>query len=131
MAGDPEDHFTDSRELYVLVEGDEWANGADLEFPKQERSLPRQSCPHHTTRRTSSAVPTPSEVALTRHAAVSASSAPLAMDGAPAAGHGCECAGVDVDCDERVGPLGEEFAERGGVVEEARAGESCVVISRT
>ena len=26
MAGDPEDHFTDSRELYVLVEGDEWAH---------------------------------------------------------------------------------------------------------
>lgn len=25
MAGGPEDHFTDSRELYVLVEGDEWA----------------------------------------------------------------------------------------------------------
>ena len=24
MAGGPEDHFTDSRELYVLVEGDEW-----------------------------------------------------------------------------------------------------------
>jgi hypothetical protein len=23
MAGGPEDHFTDSRELYVLVEGDE------------------------------------------------------------------------------------------------------------
>ena len=26
MAGGPEDHFTDSRELYVLVEGDEWAH---------------------------------------------------------------------------------------------------------
>ena len=26
MAGSPEDHFTDSRELYVLVEGDEWAH---------------------------------------------------------------------------------------------------------
>ena len=25
MAGGPEDHFTDSRELYVLVDGDEWA----------------------------------------------------------------------------------------------------------
>jgi hypothetical protein len=25
MAGGPEDHFIDSRELYVLVEGDEWA----------------------------------------------------------------------------------------------------------
>jgi hypothetical protein len=24
MAGGPEDHFTDSCELYVLVEGDEW-----------------------------------------------------------------------------------------------------------
>jgi hypothetical protein len=24
--GRPEDHFTDSRELYVLVEGDEWAH---------------------------------------------------------------------------------------------------------
>ena len=24
MAGGPEDHFTDSRELYVLAEGDEW-----------------------------------------------------------------------------------------------------------
>jgi hypothetical protein len=26
MAGGPEDHFSDSRELYVLVEGDEWAH---------------------------------------------------------------------------------------------------------
>ncbi len=26
MAGGPEDHFTDSREPYVLVEGDEWAH---------------------------------------------------------------------------------------------------------
>ena len=26
MAGGPEHHFTDSRELYVLVEGDEWAH---------------------------------------------------------------------------------------------------------
>jgi hypothetical protein len=26
MAGGPEDHFTDNRELYVLVEGDEWAH---------------------------------------------------------------------------------------------------------
>jgi hypothetical protein len=26
MVGGPEDHFTDSRELYVLVEGDEWAH---------------------------------------------------------------------------------------------------------
>jgi hypothetical protein len=26
MTGGPEDHFTDSRELYVLVEGDEWAH---------------------------------------------------------------------------------------------------------
>jgi hypothetical protein len=26
MAGGPEDHFTDRRELYVLVEGDEWAH---------------------------------------------------------------------------------------------------------
>jgi hypothetical protein len=26
MAGGPEDHFTDSRELYVLVEGDDWAH---------------------------------------------------------------------------------------------------------
>jgi hypothetical protein len=26
MAGGPEDHLTDSRELYVLVEGDEWAH---------------------------------------------------------------------------------------------------------
>ena len=26
MAGGPEDHFTDSRELYVLVERDEWAH---------------------------------------------------------------------------------------------------------
>jgi hypothetical protein len=26
MAGGPEDHFTDGRELYVLVEGDEWAH---------------------------------------------------------------------------------------------------------
>jgi len=26
MAGGQEDHFTDSRELYVLVEGDEWAH---------------------------------------------------------------------------------------------------------
>jgi hypothetical protein len=26
MAGAPEDHVTDSRELYVLVEGDEWAH---------------------------------------------------------------------------------------------------------
>src|SRR3954449_5726016 len=26
MAGGPEDHFNDSRELYVLVEGDEWAH---------------------------------------------------------------------------------------------------------
>jgi len=26
MAGGTEDHFTDSRELYVLVEGDEWAH---------------------------------------------------------------------------------------------------------
>ena len=26
MAGGPADHFTDSRELYVLVEGDEWAH---------------------------------------------------------------------------------------------------------
>ncbi len=26
MAGGPEDHFTDSRELYVLVDGDEWAH---------------------------------------------------------------------------------------------------------
>jgi hypothetical protein len=26
MAGGPEDHFTDSRELYLLVEGDEWAH---------------------------------------------------------------------------------------------------------
>ena len=26
MAGGPEDHFTDSRELHVLVEGDEWAH---------------------------------------------------------------------------------------------------------
>jgi len=55
----------------------------------------------------------------------------LAMDGAPAAGHGCERAEVDVDGDERVGPSGEEFAARGGVVEQAGAGESCVVISRS
>jgi hypothetical protein len=26
VAGGPEDHFTYSRELYVLVEGDEWAH---------------------------------------------------------------------------------------------------------
>ncbi len=26
MAGGPEDHVTDSRELYVLVDGDEWAH---------------------------------------------------------------------------------------------------------
>jgi hypothetical protein len=26
MAGGPKDHFTDSREPYVLVEGDEWAH---------------------------------------------------------------------------------------------------------
>jgi hypothetical protein len=26
MGGGPEDHFTDSRVLYVLVEGDEWAH---------------------------------------------------------------------------------------------------------
>jgi hypothetical protein len=26
MAGGPEDQFTDSRELYVLVEGDDWAH---------------------------------------------------------------------------------------------------------
>ena len=26
MAGGREDHFIDSRELYVLVEGDEWAH---------------------------------------------------------------------------------------------------------
>jgi hypothetical protein len=26
MAGGPEDHFTDSRERYGLVEGDEWAH---------------------------------------------------------------------------------------------------------
>ena len=26
MAGGPEDHFSDSDELYVLVEGDEWAH---------------------------------------------------------------------------------------------------------
>jgi hypothetical protein len=26
MAGGPEDHFTDSREPYVLVEGHEWAH---------------------------------------------------------------------------------------------------------
>ena len=31
MAGGPEDHFTDSRELYVLVEGDEWAHVEALE----------------------------------------------------------------------------------------------------
>ncbi len=30
MAGGPEDHFTDSRELYVLVEGDEWAHWRPL-----------------------------------------------------------------------------------------------------
>ena len=45
-----------------------------------------------------------------------AGSAASAVDGAPAAGHGCERAEVDVDRDERLGPLGEEFAERGGVV---------------
>ena len=33
MAGGPEDHFTDSRELYVLVEGDEWAQ---IEAPAAE-----------------------------------------------------------------------------------------------
>ena len=32
--------------------------------------------------------------------------AALAMDGAPAAGHGCEGAEVDVDGDSRVGGLG-------------------------
>jgi hypothetical protein len=26
MAEGPEDHFSDSHELYVLVEGDEWAH---------------------------------------------------------------------------------------------------------
>jgi hypothetical protein len=26
IAGGPESHFTDNRELYVLVEGDEWAH---------------------------------------------------------------------------------------------------------
>jgi hypothetical protein len=26
MAGGTEDHFTESRELYVLVDGDEWAH---------------------------------------------------------------------------------------------------------
>jgi hypothetical protein len=31
MAGGTEDHFTDSRELYVLVEGDEWAHVEALE----------------------------------------------------------------------------------------------------
>ena len=37
MAGGPEDHFTDSRELYVLVEGDEWAHMDALD-PDAERS---------------------------------------------------------------------------------------------
>jgi hypothetical protein len=31
MSGGPEDHFTDSRELYVLVEGDEWAHVEGLD----------------------------------------------------------------------------------------------------
>jgi hypothetical protein len=30
MAGSFDDHFTDSRELYVLVEGDEWAHWRPL-----------------------------------------------------------------------------------------------------
>jgi len=30
MAGGPEDHFTDSGELCVLVEDDEWAHAAAL-----------------------------------------------------------------------------------------------------
>ena len=31
MAGGLEDHFTDSRELYVLLEGDEWAHAEALD----------------------------------------------------------------------------------------------------
>jgi hypothetical protein len=31
MAGRPEDHFTDSRELYVLVQGDEWAHAVAVD----------------------------------------------------------------------------------------------------
>ena len=32
MAGGPEDHFTGSRELYVPVEGDEWADVAAIDM---------------------------------------------------------------------------------------------------
>ena len=43
MAGGPEDHFTDSRELYVLVEGDEWAHSiAWLPIPQAEPQLGQQ-----------------------------------------------------------------------------------------
>ena len=31
MAGRPEDHFADSRDPFVLVEGDEWAHVEDLD----------------------------------------------------------------------------------------------------
>jgi hypothetical protein len=37
MAGGSEDHFTDSRELYVPVEGDEWAHSiAWMSVPQAE-----------------------------------------------------------------------------------------------
>ena len=32
MAGGPEDHFTDSRERYVVVEGDAWADVEGLDM---------------------------------------------------------------------------------------------------
>jgi hypothetical protein len=33
MTGGPEDHFTDSRELYVLIEGDECVHVEALDLP--------------------------------------------------------------------------------------------------
>jgi hypothetical protein len=45
MAGGPEDHFTDSRELYVLVEGDEWAPRANTRSCLRLRQVSLRSGP--------------------------------------------------------------------------------------
>jgi hypothetical protein len=44
MAGGREDHFTDSRDLYVLVQGNEWAHVDALDPDADHRSGWRLGC---------------------------------------------------------------------------------------
>jgi hypothetical protein len=48
MAGAPEDHFTDSSELYVLVEGDDWAHVDGLDARPASRTPTRTATPSRT-----------------------------------------------------------------------------------